>query len=91
MQYCRCLQPLRLREALSHLKEETVELWQEPSLDELSDCAFGIGRLVAALFGKVYFRMPLDGRHVHKIQARMAKHGCIRSERHLVEGHCPCA
>lgn len=91
MKYCRCLQPLHVGEALDHLKDEAVELWREPSLDEASDCTFAVGRLVAALFGKVYVRMPFDGRHVRKIEARMAEHGCIRSKRHLVDGHCPSA
>ncbi len=87
--YCNCLKPLPFREALGHLKDEAKEFFEKPSMDEFSDCAFGIGRLVASLFGKVYVRMPFDSLHKKKIDERMKEFGCVRSRAHLVNGKCP--
>ena len=89
MNYCRCLQPVSLKDGITQLKDEFIEFLEEPSLDEISDCTYALGRLCAGMFGKVYFSMPLDGRHITKIQKRMEEHGCIRSKRHLVDGKCP--
>lgn len=60
-------------------------------MDELSDITFGIGRLVAGLFGKVYVRMPFDRMHIEKAMKRMNEYGCVRSKRHLTNGMCPSA
>lgn len=89
MKYCQCVKVLSLREGVGHLKEEVTELLEKPSLDELSDCSWAIGRLLAGLFGRVYASVPFDGRHRQKIEARMKEHGCVRSRRHLVGGQCP--
>jgi hypothetical protein len=72
---------------------ELYELFEVKNLeefkDELSDIAYGIGRLVAGIFGRNYVRVPGDTLHYEKIAARMAEYGCIRSKRFLVEGRCP--
>lgn len=87
--YCNCLKPLRPKEALGHLKDEAQEFFEKPSMDEFSDCAFSVGRLVASLFGKVYVRIPFDNLHRKKIDARMKEFGCVRSRAHLLNGKCP--
>lgn len=87
--YCKCMVPLDLSKAITALKEEVIEFIEKPSMDELSDCTFGMGRLIAGLFGRVYISMPLDGRHKQKIEDRMQEYGCIRSKRYLRNGRCP--
>ena len=54
--------------------------------DEASDVSFGVGRLIAGLFGKVYVRVPGDRLHVLKIDVRMIRQGCVRSERKVAAG-----
>ena len=74
---------LSVKQALSHLWEEAVEFCQEPSKDEASDLAFGVGRLLGAIFGKKYVSFWGDGRHLAKCQERMNAYGYFRSTRHL--------
>lgn len=87
--YCQCLVPLSFRQARFEVGEEIKEFLHEPSWDELSDCMYGVGRMVAGWFGRVYVSMPGDARHKEKIDKRMADYGCVRSKRHLVQGRCP--
>ena len=87
--YCNCHQPQSVKQSLLAIKDELVEFVQEPSMDEFSDVMYGIGRLIAPIFGKSYVSMPGDKKHIFKINNRMVEHGCIRSKRHLVNGVCP--
>jgi hypothetical protein len=84
--YCKCMGVRKGKDAWMDIWDELKEFVEEPSKDEFSDIMFGIGRLVAGFVGKVYVRMPFDGLHVDKINARMAKQGCVRSERAVREG-----
>lgn len=88
-QWCGCMRPQGPREALRDIWGELCEFVEEPSWDEASDIAYGIGRLLGGLRGRVYTAVPGDGRHVAKIEARMREYGCIRSKRHLQDGTCP--
>lgn len=87
--YCNCMRVLQGKAALAPLWDEMKEFVEEPSMDEFSDIMWGIGRLIAGLFGKVYIKMPFDGLHREKVDARMVEFGCVRSKRHLVNGECP--
>lgn len=90
MQYCQCnAKPPKIREAVKEFLDEFLEFLRGPSLDEASDCAYAVGRVLAAMVGKVYVRVPGDGRHIAKIDRRMADYGCIRSKKHLKAGRCP--
>lgn len=89
MQWCGCMRPQTPREALRDIWGEVREFVAEPSWDEASDIAYGVGRLLGGLRGRVYVAVPGDGWHVTKIQARMREYGCIRSKRHLRDGACP--
>lgn len=71
------------------LLDEVREFLHEPTWDEFSDISFGLGRLIAGFFGKVYITIPFDRRHKEKIGARMKEYGCVRSRRHLINGQCP--
>ncbi len=87
--YCSCMEKKGVRDGLRDILDEAVEWFDEPSMDEFSDVMWGIGRLLAGLFGKVYVRMPWDRRHYNKVMARMDEFGCVRSKRHLIDGRCP--
>lgn len=103
MKWCKCMEVRPFREAIADLiglelidgkrRGELFELFEAKSFDELkdeaSDIAWGIGRLIAGLFGKVYWRVPGDRRHYEKVKARMDDYGCTRSKRFLVKGRCP--
>lgn len=103
MKWCNCMEVRPFREAVADLigmelidgkrRGEFFELFEAKSFDELkdeaSDIAWGIGRLIAGLFGKVYWRIPGDRRHYEKVANRMSEYGCTRSKRFLVEGRCP--
>ena len=103
MKWCKCMEPRRFRDAIADLfsgelidgkrRGEVYELFEVKSFDEfcdeLSDISWGIGRLVAGLFNKVYFRVPGDRRHYDKVTNRVLEYGCTRSKRFLVDGHCP--
>ena len=86
MDFCDCLTVRGARDALRDVWDEMVEWAEEPSLDEVSDVMFGIGRFLGGLAGRVYVRMPGDRRHVAKITARMRSQGCVRSERKVAAG-----
>jgi hypothetical protein len=73
-----------LPDALNDLWDEVVEMVEKPSLDEASDCAYAVGRLLAGLVGQVYVHVFGDARHIAKIDQRMAEYGCVRSKRHTV-------
>ena len=49
-------------------------------LDEISDMAWGVGRLIAGIFGKKYIRIWGDNRHYVKVAERYENNGCIRSK-----------
>jgi len=91
LQWCGCLSRISPSAAFRDIRDEVVELFKDPSLDELSDVFFGLGRLLGSLTGAPYRRVPLAGRHIEKVAARMSAHGCVRSPRHLVEDRCPSA
>ncbi len=86
MEYCDCLGVRGFRDGVKDIWDEVQEWVEEPSMDELSDVMFGIGRLVAGVFGKVYVHVPGDGKHVEKINERMVKQGCVRGERKVAAG-----
>ena len=83
------MRPQSPREALRDIWGEVREFVEAPSWDEASDIAYGVGRLLGGLRGRVYISIPGDRRHVAKIEARMREYGCIRSKRHLQDGACP--
>ena len=87
--FCACIVPLPLKDGWKFLREELEEYIHEPSREELSDCMYAFGRMIAGIFGGVYIPMPGDKRHIVKMTKRMAQHGCTRSERHLINGRCP--
>ena len=93
MQYCNCMKVRRLKDAWGDIRDELKELVAVKSVaefrDEFSDVAWGFGRLIAGQMGRTYVRMPFDRLHYEKVQGRMAKFGCVRSERNLVNGRCP--
>lgn len=103
MKWCKCMEVRPFREAVADLigielidgkrRGEFFELFEAKSFEELkdeaSDIAWGIGRLIAGLFGKVYWRIPGDRRHYNKVANRMNEYGCKRSKRFLVNGKCP--
>lgn len=87
--WCGCLDRVPLRRACRDVTDELLELIKEPSYDELSDVCFGIGRLLGSLTGVPYRPVPFAGPHIEKVAARMQEYGCVRSRRHLRDGHCP--
>jgi hypothetical protein len=87
--WCNCLSTLSPSRALQDILDEAVEFAKGPSRDELSDIAFGVGRLVGAFLRRPYISVPGDKLHVEKITLRMNEYGCVRSRRHLVNGACP--
>lgn len=92
MQYCNCHSVLSIKDGVKGLLDEVIEFIEEPSLDELSDISYSINRIAGTFIGKPYMKVvPGDGLHVMKIRKRMNSHGCIRSQRHLVQGKCPSA
>ena len=74
---------LTVREAVSTLLDEVVEFCEEPSRDEASDIAFGVGRLLGAVIGRKYVPVWGDGLHVAKCNARVAEYGHFRSRKHI--------
>ena len=87
--YCDCHKAIAPRKAIRDIRDEWTELKEEPSMDELSDVLYGVGRLLGSLIRMPYVRIPGDGLHVKKINDRMQEYGCIRSKRHLINGICP--
>jgi hypothetical protein len=86
MRYCDCMGVRGVKDALRDILDELKEFVEEPSKDEFSDIMFGVGRLVAGIFGKVYVHVPGDHLHVEKINMRMEKQGCVRSARAIAAG-----
>lgn len=78
---------LSVKSALSDIWDEVKEFIAEPSQDEASDVAFGIGRLLGAFVGKKYVRFIGDGLHVAKCNQRFAEYGHFRSKRALAAQH----
>lgn len=72
---------------------EIYELFEVKSFeefkDELSDIAWGVGRILGGFKKKAYVRIIGDGIHYNKVVARIDEYGCMRSKRFLVEGKCP--
>lgn len=89
--WCACMGRVAPARAVRDILDEAVEMLKEPSKDELSDIAYGIGRLIGSLTGRPYVPFPGDALHVRKIEERMREYGCIRSRRHLIGGACPSA
>jgi hypothetical protein len=87
--YCGCHKAIASKQAVQDIRDEWLELKEEPSMDELSDVLYGVGRLLGSLIRMPYIRIPGDGLHIKKINERMLQYGCIRSKRHLINGHCP--
>jgi hypothetical protein len=90
---CACHKKVSLRQGLGDLIDEAGEIVKTRNkadfMDELSDISYAVGRLLGAAVGREYIRMPFDDRHVTKVAKRMARYGCIRSERWLKDGVCP--
>jgi hypothetical protein len=82
MKYCDCHKRLSIKQAFIHLFEEIVEFIQEPSKDEWSDVKYCLNRLLGSIFNKEVIKLFNTSIHDAKIQQRMKKYGCIRSERH---------
>ena len=76
----------KLRGEIWELME--VKNWEEFK-DELSDIAWGLGRILGGLRNKAYVRVPGDGIHFEKVVNRIEDYGCMRSKRFLIDGHCP--
>jgi len=75
------------------LRGEIWELFEARSMaevrDELSDLAWGLGRIIGGFVNKPYVRIPGDGIHYRKVVDRIEDYGCMRSRRFLIEGKCP--
>lgn len=82
-----------MRQGFGDLIDEAKELMsargREELLEELSDVTYAVGRLCGAVIKRPYVPMPFDKRHRDKIQKRVERYGCIRSERWLLNGQCP--
>lgn len=103
VEWCGCMQVRPWKEGLADIfsreliggkpKGELWELFEVKSFaefkDELSDIAWGIGRIIGGFRGKAYVRVLGDGIHFEKVVARVNEYGCMRSRRFLVEGECP--
>ena len=88
--YCKCHNTMSIKEALLALKDEAIELVEEPSKDELSDVMYCINRLAGAIVKRPYLNIvPTGNIHERKIVVRMNEYGCIHSKRHLINGSCP--
>lgn len=87
---CKCHNTLSVKEALGGLFDEVKEFLEEPSKDEASDIAYCVNRLAGALVNRPYVKI-IGGTKIHidKTQKRMQEYGCIRSQRHLINGQCP--
>ena len=90
VELCKCHNTLTFKQAMLGLKDEVIELIEEPSLDELSDVVYCLNRLAGTFTKRPYLKvLPGDGLHITKVKARMLEHNCIRSKRHLKNGKCP--
>ena len=103
VEWCGCMQVRPWKEGLADIfSRELVdgklrgEIWElmevknwEEFKDELSDIAWGFGRILGGFRGKAYVRVPGDQIHYEKVVARVNEYGCMRSRRFLIDGHCP--
>lgn len=103
VQWCGCMTVHSFQEGIADLfsrelvdgkpKGEFWELLHVKSVhefkDEMSDIAWGVGRIVGGFFNKPYVRIPGDGMHYRKVVGRTKDYGCMRSKRFLIEGKCP--
>lgn len=101
--WCGCMQVRPWRDGLADIfsrelidgkrRGEIYELLEVKNLeefrDELSDIAWGIGRIIGGFRKKAYVRIPGDGIHYFKVVERIEEYGCMRSRRFLVNGRCP--
>ena len=103
VQWCGCMEVRSWREGLADIFSRElvdgkpvgelyelfdVKSWEEFK-DELSDVAWGFGRILGGLMNKAYVRIPGDGIHFDKVASRVEEYGCMRSKRFLVNGECP--
>jgi len=103
VKWCGCMQVRSWKDGLADIfsrelvdnkrRGELYELFEVKDFnelkDELSDIAWGIGRIIGGLKKKAYVRVPGDGIHYYKALSRINEYGCMRSKRFLVEGKCP--
>jgi hypothetical protein len=103
VQWCGCMDVRSPKEGFKDIfsrelvdgkpRGEMWELFEVKSVaefkDELSDIAWGVGRIVGGFLKKAYVRIPGDGIHYRKVVDRIEQYGCMRSKRFLVDGHCP--
>lgn len=103
VQWCGCMQVRPFKEGVADLfsrqlvdgkpRGEFYELLEVRNMaefkDELSDIAWGVGRIVGGFLKKAYVRVPGDGIHYRKVVERIEEYGCMRSKRFLIEGKCP--
>lgn len=90
MSYCKCHETLTLKQSFNGLIDEVKEFIEEPSKDEASDIVYCLNRMVGTFMNRPYVPViPGDSLHVSKIKERMHEYGCIRSNRHLINGKCP--
>ena len=103
VKWCGCMQVRSWKDGLADIfsrelvdnkrRGELYELFEIKNFnefkDELSDIAWGIGRIIGGLRKKEYIRIPGDGIHYKKVVDRINEYGCMRSKRFLVEGKCP--
>lgn len=103
VEWCGCMDVRSLKDGVADLvsrqlvdgklRGEIWELFEARSMaevkDELSDLAWGVGRIVGGLVNKHYVRIPGDGAHYRKVVGRIEEYGCMRSKRFLIEGKCP--
>ena len=89
MKFCACMHIRPFGAAVRDLLAEIQEWVECPSKDEASDICWALGRLLGSVTHRLYVSVPCDELTVDKVQRRMQGHNCIRSDRHLVDGHCP--
>ena len=103
VRWCGCMEVRSWRDGFADIfsrdlvdgkrRGEIYELFEVKSFeefkDELSDIAWGFGRIIAGLRGKAYVRIPGDGIHYNKVVDRIKDYGCMRSKRFLIDGKCP--
>ncbi|MBM3301604.1 MAG: hypothetical protein FJY85_16860 [Deltaproteobacteria bacterium] len=101
--WCGCMQVRSAKDGVADLfsrqlvdgklRGEIWELFEARSMaevrDELSDLAWGLGRIIGGFVNKPYVRIPGDGIHYRKVVDRIEDYGCLRSRRFLIEGKCP--
>lgn len=103
VEWCGCMDVRPFTEGLKDIfSRELVEgklrgeIWElmevksfEEFKDELSDIAWGFGRILGGFLKRAYVRVPGDRIHYEKVVARVNEYGCMRSKRFLIDGRCP--